>query len=164
MGDFYTEQLVKRQKASSTTLIKAILIILTVLSVVLIFMIPFGIIGPVIMIALDVFLFRSMDVEYEYLFVNGDLDIDKIMHKARRKRVCSVNINDVEILAPADSGDARQYQRAKTQDYTSASGSKNVYALVVNEKGVLKKILFEPNDSIVEGFFLMAPRKVVRKK
>ena len=69
MGDFYTEQLVKRQKASSTTLIKAILIILTVLSVVLIFMIPFGIIGPVIMIALDVFLFRSMDVEYEYLFV-----------------------------------------------------------------------------------------------
>ena len=50
MGDFYTEQLVKRQKASSTTLIKAILIILTVLSVVLIFMIPFGIIGPVIMI------------------------------------------------------------------------------------------------------------------
>mgnify|MGYP007010182446 CR=1 FL=1 len=34
MGDFYTEQLVKRQKASSTTLIKAILIILTVLSVV----------------------------------------------------------------------------------------------------------------------------------
>ena len=51
MGDFYTEQLVKRQKASSTTLIKAILIILTVLSVVLIFMIPFGIIGPVIMMA-----------------------------------------------------------------------------------------------------------------
>ena len=44
MGDFYTEQLVKRQKASSTTLIKAILIILSVLSVVLIFMIPFGII------------------------------------------------------------------------------------------------------------------------
>ena len=42
--------------------------------------------------------------------------------------------------------------------------SKNVYALVVNEKGVLKKILFEPNDTIVEGFFLMAPRKVVRKK
>ncbi len=26
------------------------------------------------------------DVEYEYLFVNGDLDIDKIMNKARRKR------------------------------------------------------------------------------
>ena len=87
MGDFYTEQLVKRQKASSTTLIKAILIILTVLSVVLIFMIPFGIIGPVVMIALDVFLFRSMDVEYEYLFVNGSLDIDKIMSKSRRKNM-----------------------------------------------------------------------------
>ena len=160
MSDFYTEQLIKKQTTGKDRMIKILLILLTVVSVLIIFIFPFGIILPVALIAL----FQRMDVEYEYLFVNGDLDIDKIMHKARRKRVCSVNINDVEILAPADSGDARQYQRAKTQDYTSASGSKNVYALVVNEKGVLKKILFEPNDSIVEGFFLMAPRKVVRKK
>lgn len=164
MSDFYTEQLIKKQTTGKDRMIKILLILLTVVSVLIIFIFPFGIILPVALIALDVFMFQRMDVEYEYLFVNGDLDIDKIMHKTRRKRVCSVNINDVEILAPADSGDARQYQRAKTQDYTSASGSKNVYALVVNEKGVLKKILFEPNDSIVEGFFLMAPRKVVRKK
>ena len=163
-SDFYTEQLIKKQTTGKDRMIKILLILLTVVSVLIIFIFPFGIILPVALIALDVFMFQRMDVEYEYLFVNGDLDIDKIMHKARRKRVCSVNINDVEILAPADSGDARQYQRAKTQDYTSASGSKNVYALVVNEKGVLKKILFEPNDTIVEGFFLMAPRKVVRKK
>ena len=156
MSDFYTEQLIKKQTTGKDRMIKILLILLTVVSVLIIFIFPFGIILPVALIALDVFMFQRMDVEYEYLFVNGDLDIDKIMHKARRKRVCSVNINDVEI--------ARQYQRAKTQDYTSASGSKNVYALVVNEKGVLKKILFEPNDTIVEGFFLMAPRKVVRKK
>ena len=106
MGDFYTEQLVKRQKASSTTLIKAILIILTVLSVVLIFMIPFGIIGPVIMIALDVFLFRSMDVEYEYLFVNGSLDIDKIMAKSRRKNMFSMEMTDLEMMAPSGSPDS----------------------------------------------------------
>lgn len=164
MGDFYTEQLIKRQATGKDRLTKILLIVLTVLSVWIVFVFPFGIILLVVLIALDVFLFQRLDVEYEYLFVNGDLDIDKIMHKARRKRVCSVNVNDMEILAPVNSGDARQYQRAKTQDYTSASGSENVYALVVKDQGVLKKILFEPNDAIVEGFFLLAPRKVVRKK
>ena len=163
MNDFYTEQLIKRQTTGKDRLLKMLLILVTVLSVFIVFIFPFGIILPVILIALDVFLFQRMDVEYEYLFVNGDLDIDKIMHKARRKRVCSVNVNDLEVLAPASSGEARQYQRVKTQDYTSASGNGKEYVLVVKEKGVLTKILFEPNDAIIEGFFLLAPRKVVRK-
>lgn len=37
------------------------------------------------MIVIDVLMFRNLNVEYEYVFVNGDLDIDKIMNKARRK-------------------------------------------------------------------------------
>ena len=145
MGDFYTEQLVKRQKASSTTLIKAILIILTVLSVVLIFMIPFGIIGPVIMIALDVFLFRSMDVEYEYLFVNGSLDIDKIMAKSRRKNMFSMEMTDLEMMAPSGMPGA------------------DTYELIVVNNGEKKKIIFEPNKTVCEGLKMLAPRKVFCK-
>ena len=98
MSDFYTEQLIKKQTTGKDRMIKILLILLTVVSVLIIFIFPFGIILPVALIALDVFMFQRMDVEYEYLFVNGDLDIDKIMHKARRKRVCSVNINDVEMF------------------------------------------------------------------
>ena len=151
MGDFYTEQLVKRQKASSTTLIKAILIILTVLSVVLIFMIPFGIIGPVIMIALDVFLFRSMDVEYEYLFVNGSLDIDKIMAKQKRKRVFEMNVRDMEVLAPTGSIELQQYQRTKTYDFSSGVEGARTYEMVTISQGQTVKIIFEPNKAVCEG-------------
>lgn len=102
-------------------------------------------------------------MEYEYLFVNGDLDIDKIMNKAKRKRMFSANVNDLEILAPADSIEVRQYQKAKTYNYSSGSGQAALYALVVSERGEQKKIIFGPNDTIVEGFYMMAPRKVVRK-
>ena len=158
MGDFYTEQLVKRQKASSTTLIKAILIILTVLSVVLIFMIPFGIIGPVIMIALDVFLFRSMDVEYEYLFVNGSLDIDKIMAKSRRK-----NIFSMEMTEPSGSPELRPYQGLKGTDYSSGMPGADTYELIVVNNGEKKKIIFEPNKTVCEGLKMLAPRKVFCK-
>ena len=155
MGDFYTEQLVKRQKASSTTLIKAILIILTVLSVVLIFMIPFGIIGPVIMIALDVFLFRSMDVEYEYLFVNGSLDIDKIMAKSRRKNMFSMEMTDLEMMAPSGSPEGT--------DYSSGMPGADTYELIVVNNGEKKKIIFEPNKTVCEGLKMLAPRKVFCK-
>ena len=160
MSDYYTEQLVKKQAGMKDIVIKAALVAVTIVSVLIVFLFPFGIILPVI---LDVLMFRRLNVEYEYLFVNGDLDIDKIMNKAKRKRMFSANVNDLEILAPADSIEVRQYQKAKTYNYSSGSGQAALYALVVSERGEQKKIIFEPNDTIVEGFYMMAPRKVVRK-
>ena len=76
MDDFYTEQLIKKQADSKDTLKKVGLIALTVVSVLLVFAIPVGIIFPVVMIVVDVLVFSNMNVEYEYVFVNGDLDID----------------------------------------------------------------------------------------
>ena len=139
MGDFYTEQLVKRQKASSTTLIKAILIILTVLSVVLIFMIPFGI------------------------FVNGSLDIDKIMAKSRRKNMFSMEMTDLEMMAPSGSPELRPYQGLKGTDYSSGMPGADTYELIVVNNGEKKKIIFEPNKTVCEGLKMLAPRKVFCK-
>ena len=162
MSDYYTEQLVKKQAGMKDIVIKAALVAVTIVSVLIVFLFPFGIILPVLAVILDVLMFRRLNVEYEYLFVNGDLDIDKIMNKAKRKRMFSANVNDLEILAPADSIEVRQYQKAKTYNYSSGSGQAALYALV-SERGEQKKIIFEPNDTIVEGFYMMAPRKVVRK-
>ena len=145
-------------------MIKVGMIALTVLSALVVFIFPMGIILPVALIVIDVFVFRGLNLEYEYLFVNGDLDIDKIMNKSKRKRVFSMNVADMEVLAPVNAGELMQFQRAKVSDYTSNTGNADVYAMVVLEKGVHRKILFEPNEEIVEGFYMMAPRKVVRKR
>lgn len=40
---------------------------------------------PVIMVVVDIVLFKRFDLEFEYLYVNGDLDIDKIMAKQKEK-------------------------------------------------------------------------------
>lgn len=164
MSDFYTEQLIKKKMTGKDIMIKIGMIALTVLSVLVVFIFPMGIILPVALIVIDVFVFRGLNLEYEYLFVNGDLDIDKIMNKSKRKRVFSMNVADMEVLAPVNAGELMQFQRAKVSDYTSNSGNADVYAMVVLEKGVHRKILFEPNEEIVEGFYMMAPRKVVRKR
>ena len=43
-------------------------------------------------------LVTHFDVEYEYIFTNGDLDIDKIIAKRKRKRMFSLSVKEFELL------------------------------------------------------------------
>ena len=144
-------------------MIKILLILLTVVSVLIIFIFPFGIILPVALIALDVFMFQRMDVEYEYLFVNGSLDIDKIMAKSRRKNMFSMEMTDLEMMAPSGSPELRPYQGLKGTDYSSGMPGADTYELIVVNNGEKKKIIFEPNKAVCEGLKMLAPRKVFCK-
>lgn len=161
MNDFYTEQLVKRKTTGTSILAKIGLILLTMLSFVLLLRVPFAIIVVVGMIVLDVYLFRGMDLEYEYLYVNGELDIDKIMAKSRRKRVFSTNIEELELLAPSGASELRLLKAQKTFNYSTLVQGNKTYELIVTQKGQKVKIIFEPNEAILEGFKMLAPRKVI---
>lgn len=161
MNDFYTEQLVKRKATGKTVLAKAGLCIVTLASVVLVMRVPFTIIVPIALIALDVFLFRSMDVEYEYLYVNGELDIDKIMAKSRRKRIFSTGIEELELLAPTGSSELRLIKADKTHDYSTHVEGHKTYEMIVVQKGQKVKVIFEPNETILKGFKTLDSRKVI---
>lgn len=161
MSDFYTEQLIKRKTSSATMFAKAGLIALTVLSAAAIFLFQFAIILPVIMIAADYFLFRRMDVEYEYLYVNGDLDIDIIMAKQKRKRKFSTNVSNMEMIAPEGSAETRNFKADKSYDFSSGAEDRKRYEMIVIENGQKIKVIFEPNQTIIEGMRLLAPRKVM---
>lgn len=164
MGDFYTEQLIKKKTDGKDIAIKILLIVLTVISFFIAFLLPLLILVPILFIVADVFLFRRMDVEYEYIYINGDLDIDKVMHKERRKHMLSVNVKDMELLAPEGAFQLQSYKTGKIYDYSSGiTSAPNRYVLVFTRAGETAKILIEPNSDLVEGFFLMAPRKVIRK-
>ena len=41
----------------------------------------------------------SINVEYEYCFTNGALDVDKIIAARKRKRLTELNARDIEIMA-----------------------------------------------------------------
>lgn len=163
MGDFYTEQLIKKQTSMKDVVIKAVLVAAAIVSVLTIFIMPMGLIIPIIVIVLVWFLITRLNVEYEYLYVNGDLDIDKIMNKSKRKRVFSANADAVELLAPVGSPRLDQFQNARVLNLSSGSPDARLYALIVSGNGQMTKLIFEPNDTIIEGFFILAPRKVVRQ-
>ena len=68
-----------------------------------------GLVIPLVLIAaialgvLAYFKMPGLDLEFEYLYVNGELDIDKIMSKVKRKRVGSFDISKAEMVAPVKS-------------------------------------------------------------
>lgn len=161
MNDFYTEQLVKKRTTGGAVFAKAGLIALTFLSFILLTKIPFAIIIVIGMFALDIYLFKGMDLEYEYLFVNGDLDIDKVMAKSKRKRIFSTNVEELELLAPSGSSELRLIQVQKTYNYSTLVPGNKTYELVVTQKGQKVKVIFEPNETILNGFKAFAPRKVI---
>lgn len=163
MGDFYAEKLVKKKKTAKDTIIRLLMVVLTVVAVLSIFIIPFGILLVLLMIGLDILIFRSLDVEYEYQYINGDLDIDKIMHKERRKNVFTANIKDMELLAPSGTPQLNNFGNASVYDYTSGLGNAPVYEMIIAENGITKRVLFEPDEKMVEGIWMQAPRKVIRR-
>ena len=160
MNEFLTEQLVKRTNTIATTLKKAGLISATVVSVFLGVVHPMLVWVTAIMVIVDIFLFKRMNVEFEYVYFNGDLDIDKIMDMQSRKRVFSTNIKEMEVIAPTGSVELHPYQRTKTLDYSTQNPEDKTYEMVTLFKGETVKVIFNPNEKILNGMKNMAPRKV----
>lgn len=100
-----------------------------------------------------------------FQYVNGELDVDRIINKAKRKRMASYDISKAELIAPAASHRFDYYnnnQKLKVCDYSSCNPEREklVYAMVIPEKEGLLKVLFEPSEHMVKDFRLKAPRKV----
>ena len=91
MSDLYTELLVQRKTPASAKILKVLMIVATVFAGLLGFtFMPLALVVFVGMIILCYFKLSSFDLEFEYLYVNGELDVDKIMSKTKRKRVASI--------------------------------------------------------------------------
>ena len=164
MGDLCKEILVKRVMTTTEKILRAVLIAVTVLCIAAGLMRwPFLLTG----IALAVvccFLVPGFDLEYEYLYVNGELDIDKIMAKQRRKRCVSYDVANLELAAPTDSALLGRYQQQKdirVRDYTSRMSDTDSWTLVFNSKKGWELVKLELDDEIIGDIKRRAPRKVV---
>lgn len=160
MKDFLTEQLVKKRQTTKDVLLKALLIAVTIIVVLFSLGYWFGPILLLAIIALDVFVFNRMKVEYEYTYFSGDLDIDKIFNMQSRKRMISTSVRDIEVIAPTGSIELQPYQRTKCLDYSTCDPQNKTYEMVITHKGEKVRVKFEPNEKILNGMKLLEPRKV----
>ena len=163
MNDSYTEWLVKQKAPAYSILIKAGMIFLCVIGAYLALTTVFGILVLAAVGAATYFVFQNLSLEFEYLIVNDQISIDKIMGQARRKKAWEGVLSEIQIIAPLDSYVLKDYekQNMKVLDFGSHTPGAKPYGMVHQGNGQCTKIIFEPNDKILNHIRQRAPRKVV---
>ena len=163
MTESYKELLVKKERGVKENILRGISVVPTVLIILLTLLMP-NFLFFIVAIGFGVltyFIFQWTDIEYEYLYLDKEITVDKIMAKTRRKRVLTISVDKIEILAPVNSYQLDSYRnrQVKATDY-SAGGDlpeEKQYAMYYdgNEKYLLN--LTEDFAKTIKG---IAPRKV----
>ena len=166
MNDTYVECLIEKKKSMVTEVVKWFLIVLALALLILGFMGATLFISVAMILGLCVYFIQMMSgTEYEYLYVDKTLSIDKITAKRKRKRIAVYELERMEICAP--EGDYRladyKNRNCDTKDYSSQKKENADQRYIMYFDGQ-KKLIFEPSPKLLNAMFQVAPRKVMLKK
>ncbi len=168
MGDIFKEQIVKKEPTTRDALIRTGLIVLNVI----VAFASFAVLAQfaIYVIAAAVFgtyyFLSTLNREYEYIYTNGELDIDVIYGRTRRKRLFTGDARSFEVCAHInDKMHSNDFNSAsETKDYSSGKIKDNTYVFLASYKGKKQKIVFEPNETIVAAMAqVMTTRKFFKK-
>ena len=163
MNETYVECLVKSQTGVLLKFLKYLLYVLTAL-IGLFSLLASFLLGFIVAIGVGVaayFVNLYTDIEYEYLYVDKEISIDRIMAKSKRKKVATFDVEKMEIMAPINSYHLDDYKnrQIKADDYSSKVISQPDKRYVFFYEGQ-KKVIIEPSNEFVKAVYNVAPRKV----
>ncbi|MCR5655285.1 MAG: hypothetical protein K6G07_06570 [Lachnospiraceae bacterium] len=161
--DNYIEYMVKKPSKKITKLIRVILIacggFLFMVGIMSIF--PITLLGLLFFLA-AYFVSLYSYVEYEYLYLDKELTVDKIMNQTKRKNACVYKLEKLVACAPLGHSTLAGYEYLKAADYSSGLSTGNPYKLVFEGENNKKEcIIIDTNEELVKSFKMCAPRIVV---
>lgn len=100
-------------------------------------------------------------IEYEYLYLDKEITVDKVMNKSKRKRVAVYEVDKMEIIAPINSHQLDSYRNrtAKDVDYSSGIAKQPDHRFVFFYNG-MERVIIEPSPELIKAVKTIAPRKV----
>jgi hypothetical protein len=164
MNQLYAEAGVKRINDGKILGLRALLVMGVVVGVILMmFGGLFGIAGIVLVVG-AVYLFPKLNVEYEYVFVDGQIDFDRITGKAKRKTQLRIDLEQVEIIAPMGSHalDGFTYTQLVNKDFSSGDKNRKPYIIVASVEDKKYRIAFEPSEKMLAMMKQKSPRKIAQ--
>lgn len=166
MENLYSETFLHARPTFKRILLRSVLLaicvvmgVMAVLSVILIqSIIPACmLVGIILIIA---FLIPTNRIDYEYIFVDGQIDFDRILKGEKRKTMKRIDFEKVEVVAPEKSHALDSYQNGTIYDYSSGISSDKHYIVVhLGEKG-LERIRFTPDEKMLEKMKMKARSKM----
>ena len=163
--DSYIEYMVKRAKKPLDYLL-VFGVLLAGLAIV--YLSTFLLLVPTIMLLLVVgaiyFVYKMLgriNTEYEYLIVNYEMDVDKIIGGKTRKRIDSVNLRRIENFGLLESSEGQKYLKNSSYKKVDAcADKKNGGAFVTYSKNSVNyMLLFTPNEEMIEYIKKVNPGK-----
>lgn len=181
ISDTFVEHMIK-QKWKSDKIIKSVLII-SVALVISLSLFFIGLFIPIIfenhpvsqivsycatlliagVIYIAYRLICRFDVEYEYALTNGELDVDMIIRRKRRKRVISIDSKafiEFGKKSEEDKSINDKTEYARVIDASAHSKIHEDYYAVFFKNGQKVKLYFNPSKKMIELFKIYAPRVV----
>lgn len=126
-----------------------------------------GLMMPAFLFAALYYIFSTQtDKEYEYNLENGILTIDVIKGKRRRKTVHTLNLKDMEVVAPNWHEAVAQYRkeggtvRLPKYDYTSYDDEVPYYTMIIMENRQKIKLLLDLDGEMLDLMKRTYPQKV----
>ncbi len=170
MLEAVVECLVQSKKTTKDYIARGLILFLDIVVIVILvisFMlyVPFiGIIFVAIAVPITYFVFRNTNLEYEYAFFDGELNVDKIMNKRVRKKLGTFNFSRLEIMAPEDSERIKTGLNNRKQiDYSSHNPKDTAYvAVLYNDKNNLVELKFNPSEELLKSIQNKYSRKLYR--
>ena len=163
MSDAYVECLVKAKTSVAATFFKILLIAIAVISFLIMFftMISLAFIPMLLAGVGAYFLNLYTDLEYEYLYLDKELTVDKVMAKSRRKRIATYSLDRIEILAPIKSYRLDNYKNrdVKVKDYSIGEERQPDLRYAMFYEGG-EKVILSPSPEMIKIMKNVAPRKV----
>lgn len=169
--DTYKEQLVKKAMTTNDHLRKVMLVIIALslsglLIVLAMMMAPqfllMGLFASGFLIYGAFYFGKDIETEYEYLYTNGDMDIDKILGQRRRKRLVSGNIHTVTEFGRYT--DDVVFDDEKTVvDASSGYEEEHWYLAFTSKHYGECYLIFTPNEDMLEILIDNLPKAVKAK-
>lgn len=166
MNDIFNEVMIKKDITLGRWLFDILLIFTSVNVVILslMYLAFFAFIPILVVLILVPFLVRGRHVEYEYVLTNDQLDFDKITGKRRRKQLYSVDVRNIELMAPMTVDFKEDFFAAgsnKNVDLASNPRAPGRWFVVFNDhKDGRVTVVFEPTVNMVKNMYIFAPRKI----
>ncbi len=168
MSETFKEYLIKQNKSQKDTLAQMGIIIGAIMAMLASFTFIPDFIGAVVGVGIVVIAglsFSRFNKEYEYILTNNELDIDVIYNRSRRKRVMTIDLKKIEVMA--NINDSR-HEAEINKPYKVINASDNVnsditYAIMTQspELGACK-VLISPNEHFLTDMYKQAPNKVFK--
>lgn len=173
MSEAYVECLIQSKPNIKAKLLRAFFILCCIACAVTMFLFPqyymYLMLG-IFAFGIGVYMSNSyVGVEYEYLYLDKEIVIDRIYNQSRRKRVATYKFSKIEVIAPIKSHHLDNYGRVSDGNYGDSSNKVVDYSIGFEAKPDLRyvivyegrqKILFNPNEEMIKVMKNAAPRKV----